>query len=244
VRKFCVPIRPDYHRRLFPEIAFGAELPLFPATTFAPMLAHGSVSTPGNTIRKVYLCRAKITRMRPGDMLLFYMSKDESYAASQSITTVGIVEQVANVTAAEELIKQTAKRSVFSAEDLIGMQPSALSPVKMVDFLLVGHSQPSVPLDRLTSAGILTNRPPQSIAELCEERYAALKPLLHLGFDKKAEVASGRDTTTEDLMRTVEGLKIDERRRWIAIAPISELFARRRMCHHRIDATPGQRWQP
>jgi hypothetical protein len=52
-------------------------------------------------------------------MLLFYMSKDESYAASQSITTVGIVEQVANVTAAEELIKQTAKRSVFSAEDLI-----------------------------------------------------------------------------------------------------------------------------
>src|SRR6516165_4094353 len=64
VRKFCVPIRPDYHRRLFPEIAFGAELPLFPATTFAPMLAHGSVSTPGNTIRKVYLCRAKITRMR------------------------------------------------------------------------------------------------------------------------------------------------------------------------------------
>jgi hypothetical protein len=114
-------------------------------------------------------------------MLLFYMSKDESYAASQSITTVGIVEQVANVTAAEELIKQTAKRSVFSAEDLIGMQPSALSPVKMVDFLLVGHSQPSVPLDRLTSGG--TNRPPQSIAELCEERYAALKPLLHLGFD-------------------------------------------------------------
>src|SRR6516162_1811385 len=110
-------------------------------------------------------------------MLLFYMSKDESYAASQSITTVGIVEQVANVTAAE------AKRSVFSAEDLIGMQPSALSPVKMVDFLLVGHSQPSVPLDRLTSVGILTNRPPQSIAELCEERYAALKPLLHLGFD-------------------------------------------------------------
>ena len=116
-------------------------------------------------------------------MLLFYMSKDESYAASQSITTIGIVEQVANVTAAEELIKQTAKPSVFSAEDLIGMQPSALSPVKMVDFLLVGHSQPSVPLDRLTSVGILTNRPPQSIAELCEERYAALKPLLHLGFD-------------------------------------------------------------
>jgi GNAT superfamily N-acetyltransferase len=183
VRKFCVPIRPDYHRRLFPEIAFGAELPLFPTTMFGPMLEHGSARTPGNTIRKVYLCRANITRLRPGDLLLFYMSKDESYAATQSITTVGIVEQVSNVTAADDLIKQTAKRSVFSAEDLIRMQPSAHLPVKMIDFLLVSHSQPSVPLDGLISAGIFTNRPPQSIAELSEKRYAALKPLLHLGVD-------------------------------------------------------------
>jgi len=54
-------------------------------------------------------------------MLLFYMSKDQRYAASQSITTAGVVEQVSNVTVAEELIRKTAKRSVFSAEDLIRM---------------------------------------------------------------------------------------------------------------------------
>jgi hypothetical protein len=181
VRKFCVPIQPDYHRRLFPEIAFGAELPLFPSSTFSPMLAHGSARTPGNTIRKVYLCRAKITRLRPGDVVFFYMSKDEAYATSQSITTVGVVEQVANVTSAEELIKQTAKRSVFSAEDLTGMAPSPVSPVKMIDFLLVGHSQPSVPLATLVSAGIFNGRPPQSIAELFEQQYAALKASSNLG---------------------------------------------------------------
>jgi hypothetical protein len=33
VRKFCVPIQPNYHRRLFPEIAYGSELPLFPKET-------------------------------------------------------------------------------------------------------------------------------------------------------------------------------------------------------------------
>ena len=38
VPKFCVPIRPDYHSRLFPEIAFGSELPLFPRETFGPIL--------------------------------------------------------------------------------------------------------------------------------------------------------------------------------------------------------------
>jgi hypothetical protein len=110
------------------------------------------------------------------------MSKDETYAATQSITTVGIVEQVANVISAEELIKQTAKRSVFSADDLVGMRASAFSPVKMIDFLLVGHSQPSITLSTLVSTGIFSNRPPQSIMEFSEERYVALKPLLHLGF--------------------------------------------------------------
>ena len=88
VRKFCVPIQPDYHRRLFPEIAFASDLPLFPREAFGPIIAYGQERTPGNTIRKVYLCRAKITRLRPGDILFFYMSKDDRYALSQSITTV------------------------------------------------------------------------------------------------------------------------------------------------------------
>ena len=118
MRKFCIPIKPDYHRRLFPEIAFGTELPLFPTERFGPMLAHGQTRTPGNTIRKVYLCRAKTTRLRQGDLIFFYMSKDENYASSQSVTTVGIVGQVVNVISSEDLIKQTAKRSVFSAEAL------------------------------------------------------------------------------------------------------------------------------
>jgi hypothetical protein len=66
VRKFCVPIQPNYHRQLLPEIAFGAELPLFPSSIFSPMLAHGSARIPGNTIRKVYVCRAKITSSAAG----------------------------------------------------------------------------------------------------------------------------------------------------------------------------------
>ena len=182
VQKFCVPIRPDYHRRLFPEIAFGTELPLFPMGTFGPVLAQGQERTPGNTIRKVYLCRAKITRLLPGDLLFFYMSKDESYAASQSITTVGIIEQVINVTTADDLIRLTAKRSVFSVEDLRGMQASTNSPVRMIDFLLIGHIQPAVRLKTLVGLGVFSNRPPQSIARLTEGQYAKLKPHIRLGF--------------------------------------------------------------
>jgi hypothetical protein len=36
----------DYHRRLFPEIAFGRDLPLFPKEKFGLILAHGQERTP------------------------------------------------------------------------------------------------------------------------------------------------------------------------------------------------------
>jgi ribosomal protein S18 acetylase RimI-like enzyme len=183
VRKFCVPIQPDYHRRLFPEIAFASDLPLFPREAFGPIIAYGQERTPGNTIRKVYLCRAKITRLRPGDILFFYMSKDDRYALSQSITTVGVVEQVVDVTTTDDLIRHTAKRSVFSAEDLDAMRATRNSPVKLIDFLLIGHIQPPMRLNTLVQMEVFSHRPPQSIAQFTEERYTRLKPHVQLAFD-------------------------------------------------------------
>jgi ribosomal protein S18 acetylase RimI-like enzyme len=183
VSKFCVPIQADYHRRLFPEIAFGRELPLFPTETFGPILSRGAARTPGNTIRKVYLCRAKTTQIRPGDLLFFYMSKDERLLATQSITTVSVAEQVTAVANGDDLIKLTAKRSVFSAYEINAMVTESDEPVKAIDFLLAGHIQPSVQLSTLLTNGIFSNRPPQSIARLSEKRYQKLKPFLQLGFE-------------------------------------------------------------
>jgi hypothetical protein len=111
------------------------------------------------------------------------MSKDDHYSASQSITTVGIVEQVIDVTTAEDLVRHTAKRSVFSAGDLNDMKPSAKSPVKIIDFLLVGHVEPPVRLNTLVNMGVFSHRPPQSISELTEGPYAQLKPHIQLGFE-------------------------------------------------------------
>jgi len=122
-------------------------------------------------------------RIRAGDLLFFYMSKDDSYAASQSITTVGIAEQVIDVTTTDDLIRFTAKRSVFTAEDMREMKVSSDSAVKMIDFLLVGHIRPPVRLETLVSTGVFSKRPPQSITQLTDDRYAKLKPWVQLGFD-------------------------------------------------------------
>jgi hypothetical protein len=78
--------------------------------------------------------------------------------------------------------RHTAKRSVFSVEDLQATHPSASSPVKMIDFLLVGHIEPVVYLDTLVRTGVFSNRPPQSIAQLSEQQYGKLKLDIQLGF--------------------------------------------------------------
>jgi hypothetical protein len=182
VRKYAVPIQSDYHQRLFPEIAFGKELPLFPRKEFGSLLGIRAERTPGNTIRKVYLCRAKTKSLKAGDLLFFYLSKTAGLEASQSITTIGVVEQVTEVSSAEDLIRLTAKRSVFSADQIRGLSPSPSSPIKMIDFLLAGHVVPAIPLQTLVNLEIFAGSPPQSIAQITEEKYSGLHPLLNVGY--------------------------------------------------------------
>lgn len=181
VAAYCVPIKGIYHRKLFPEIALQEPLPLFPGQiTFQ---AGGSeIRVPGNTIRKVYLCRAQASRLKPGDLLFFYQSKTEDFIASQSITSVGVLESMNSTDNIDELIRLTAKRSVYSEEELKWIVDESRSPVKVLDFLLVGHFEPPIPLNDLVAAGIFSRRPPQSICELDQNKLALLKARLDLGF--------------------------------------------------------------
>jgi rRNA-processing protein FCF1 len=55
---FCVPIKGKFHNILFPELAIKDQGELFDGPSTA--------RTPGNTIRKVYLCGARIKKLAPG----------------------------------------------------------------------------------------------------------------------------------------------------------------------------------
>jgi ribosomal protein S18 acetylase RimI-like enzyme len=169
VRKFVVPIRPHYHAKLFPEVA---NLPkgTVPAAT----------GRPGNTIKKVYLCRSPSCQLRPGDLIFFYMTKSNSYG-SQSLTSVGVVENVRLSGDLQEVRRWTAKRSVFSDIELRELVQE-VEPLKIIDFLLIGHLGPTIPLELMTHSSILQSWP-QSITQLQEEAYQTLKPHLNLGFD-------------------------------------------------------------
>ncbi|MGO8835417.1 MAG: GNAT family N-acetyltransferase, partial [Roseiarcus sp.] len=120
--------------------------------------------------------------LKPGDALLFYHSKTPGLAASQTITSIGVVERVSQTGDLEELVRLTAKRSVFSETELRGMIDASPTPVRVIDFLLVGHIDPAIPLAALAADGVFNGGPPQSICALSPERFAPIRRRLALGF--------------------------------------------------------------
>lgn len=181
-KTFCVPIQGRWHRRLFPELAHQTPLPLFPdVRSFA--VRAGQHRTPGNTIRKVYLCRAQTEELSPGDLLLFYQSQSPTFLHSQNLTSAGVVQSVSATDDLDQLVRLTAKRSVFSEVELREIIDESDRPVKVIDFLLIGHLDPPIELRQLIETGVFTNRPPQSIALLPADRLGVIKSHMNFGFD-------------------------------------------------------------
>lgn len=97
---FLVPIRPEFHARLFPELE--AQQGLW----------EGQESC-GNTLLKAYICTASTGQLSPGDVIAFYRSRD-----TKAITTLGVVEDTLRSTSWQEVREFAAKRTVFSEGDL------------------------------------------------------------------------------------------------------------------------------
>lgn len=165
IGKFIVPIRGAYHAALFPEAATLLQGELFPPSR-----------VPGNTIRKVYLSRARISRLTPGAILVFYLSKDFRYRSSQCVTTVGVVERVEVVRSFEELVKVAGKRSVYTDEGLIRWEASSDRPVRAILFLLAEHLTGAPKLPDLVASGAL-KAAPQTISVLSDGAYAEIRRL-------------------------------------------------------------------
>jgi hypothetical protein len=101
------------------------------------------------------------------EVVLFYRSRSPGYVAWQSLTSVGVVEAVSSARSLDDLVRLTAKRSVYSEAQLAAFDATDEKPVKIIDFLLVGHLDPLMTLDELDGEGVFTGHPPQSICKIC-----------------------------------------------------------------------------
>jgi GNAT superfamily N-acetyltransferase len=153
VRKFLVPIQPQFHQILFPD--FVAQ---------QPQLFVGS-SVAGNAIKQAYLCKAASKQVRPGDIVLFYRSDDE-----KAVTTIGIVEKYETLSDATEIMQIVSRRTVYSQKEIEAM---CNKPIKVMLFRLIGHFPSSIQSSSLIREGIVSGTF-QSITQISDESFSKL----------------------------------------------------------------------
>jgi len=154
VRKHIIPIRPEYHDRLFIEYRY---------RTPGLMEAAGELIVEGNTIKKAYICHARSKKLQEGDVLLFYRSRD------RVLTSVCSVDKVfRGIDSYEEVIKLVGKRTVYSKNELTNLVSHG--PVMIILFFLHFELKNYIRLAKLQKARI-TLRAPQSVMEISDERY-------------------------------------------------------------------------
>ena len=152
VRKFLVPIQPQYHQILFPELARQVQL-------------FGGNSVAGNAIKQAYLCKAPSKQVRPGDVVLFYRTGDE-----KSVTTIGIVERYEVHDDATNIMQIVSRRTVYSQKEIEAMTKT---PTKVMLFRLVGHFSTPIPFSSLTHESIVSGAI-QSITKISDDSFSRL----------------------------------------------------------------------
>jgi rRNA-processing protein FCF1 len=145
---YLVPITPNFHSILFPELATQTDLFESPR------------ASAGNAIKQAYLCKSNCKSIEIGDVLFFYRTHDH-----MAITSYGVVDQFYIENDPEKILQWVSKRTVFSSDDIRNMATTATHGVKVILFRLMGHLDKNVNYQRLNDLNIITG-PIQSITKI------------------------------------------------------------------------------
>jgi rRNA-processing protein FCF1 len=166
VKKFFVPIIPQYHEQLFTDS-------MKRQTKITEFMSKFIVE--GNTIKKAYICHSNIKKIQPGSVILFYRSHD-----LKAITSIGVVEEVhRGLTDATKIWRLIYHRTVYSREEI---ELIVQHPTLVILFRHIFHFKKPLPLSEMRRMG-LSGIPSQSIKELSETDYSKIK--LASGIDER-----------------------------------------------------------
>lgn len=173
---FGIPIQESYHDTLYPDLWRPTQPDFFGGASRAE-----TITRPGNTIRKVYLCRAQ-SKLGPAGSLLFFYKSSSKNPPSQAITALGALESVTLAESTKDLMQLTGGRSVYSEEQLEGWKATPAKPVKVINYLLVSYIEPAISLDELRTLGVVNGHPQQSIYKLRHDLLTQLVQRADLDF--------------------------------------------------------------
>lgn len=158
VNKYLVPIQKEWHEKLFPEISYFAD------SLFGAHLDFQE--SEGNTIRKVYICKANISSIEPGDLLYFYRSEDR-----HSVEAYGAVDAVIRSTDLTEIMEIVEGRTVYTKEKLREILISAKNGLLVLRFVVLGYIKPEVTSEMMKNHGVPI---PQTISTIDADSYETL----------------------------------------------------------------------
>jgi ribosomal protein S18 acetylase RimI-like enzyme len=173
---FGIPIQEGYHDTLYPDLYRPIQGDLFGGASRAE-----TITRPGNTIRKVYLCRAQ-SKLGPAGSLLFFYKSTSKNLPSQAITVIGVLESVTLARSTKDLMQLTGGRSVYSEEELNEWDAKPEHPVKVINYLLVSYIDPAISIDELRTMGVIKGHPQQSIYKLPHDLIDGLVKRANLEF--------------------------------------------------------------
>ncbi|MGW8158428.1 MAG: GNAT family N-acetyltransferase [Desulfoprunum sp.] len=154
-KKYIVPIKPRYHKILFPDYDSPADRQL-------SLFSSVSRNDVGNAIKLAYLCHSQRQRISPGDIVLFYRSTDE-----KALTSIGVVESYDTMQDPDIIARRVKRRTVYSMEEI---QAMATRPTRVMLFRLVDHFNHPLSIDWLVARGFL-NSHPQSITQINDNAF-------------------------------------------------------------------------
>ena len=158
VRKFIIPIQPEFHDQLFTDFSKRRQTKLYEHS--------GEFVIEGNTIRKAYLTYSRIKKIEPGDIILFYRSRDK-----KAVTSIGVVDDFfPGVSDTDDVIRIIGKRSVYSHTAI----ERSNKPLTIILFRHHFHLPHSVTINELRGDNVLSWAP-QSITEIDNTKYTWVK---------------------------------------------------------------------
>ena len=156
VKKFIIPIMPQYHEDLFPNFSV--------KKSFSFEKDKNLYCNQGSTIKKAYLCRSAIKSVKKGDVVLFYRCRDR-----KSIQCMGIVENAFFSDSIEEVFPLISRRTTLTRSSLTEM----LKEKTLVILFRFIALDTEITSQKLSDIGI--EKDLEDISEITDKQYTTLR---------------------------------------------------------------------
>lgn len=161
VKKYVIPIRPEFYGTLFKDGKL-REPSLFDGMADSINEIHG------NSIVKAYISQARINKLKSGDLLFFYSSQTDKV-----IEPIGVLESAQRVNNFDDLWGIVKKKTVFSQKYLCDLLKDK-GELHVITFRLITYMDKKVNLERIKQIDSFRNKL-ITITELKENDYLELK---------------------------------------------------------------------